>query len=167
MRASLECPNQATRPTVQPPPPQIAGLEEYQKASDALYKIVTDKVQKYLSEPWTSPDVEALDAITFKVGGAEAEYGAPAGCRRACKGACACAGQASPPPAKPKWRARRRLTEMHKFAGRPTTLTCCPALRRLPSCRRRGWRTRPPTTRRSSSCSGCTLRRRAATILAQ
>lgn len=46
---------------------QIEGLAEYQKASDALYKIVTDKVQKYLNEPWTSPDVEALDAITFKV----------------------------------------------------------------------------------------------------
>ena len=46
---------------------QIAALEEYQKASNALYKIVTDKVQKYLSEPWKSPDVEALDAVTFKV----------------------------------------------------------------------------------------------------
>lgn len=46
---------------------QIEGLEEYQKASDALYQIVTGKVQKYLNEPWASPDVEALDAITFKV----------------------------------------------------------------------------------------------------
>lgn len=45
---------------------QISALEEYQKASDALYKIVTDKVQKYLNEPWKAPDVDYLDAITFK-----------------------------------------------------------------------------------------------------